>query len=177
MHQTINGRITSQMSISHPLGRELREKYPDFKEVAMGDWGSTHILAYKNSKFSRLGMHVEPQFTRMFSLKMVKGVQDGLQEINSVMINESLSQALFGEEDPIGKTVKIDNKSNLKVTGVFKDFAHNSDFKGLDILTTWEYYKSQEPWVKNSYDKWAESSFQCFVQLNENADFNQVSAK
>jgi ABC-type antimicrobial peptide transport system permease subunit len=177
MHQTINGRITSQMSIAHPLGRELREKYPDFKEVAMADWGSKHILAYKDAKFSRLGMHVEPQFTRMFSLKMVKGVQDGLQEINSVMINESLAQALFGKEEPIGKIVKIDSKSDLKVTGVFKDFAHNSDFATLDILTSWEYYKSQEPWVKNSYDKWAENSFQCFVQLNDNADFDKVSAK
>lgn len=177
MNQTINGYVGSQISMAHPLGKELREKYPDFKDVAMADWGNTHILAYKEAKFSRLGMHVEPQFTRMFSLEMVKGMQDGLKEINSVMINESLAQSLFGKEDPIGKIVKIDNKSDLKVTGVFKDFPHNSDFTQLDMLTPWAYYMSQEAWVKNSVDRWGDNSFQCFVQLNEKADFEQVSAK
>ncbi len=177
MHRTINGQVGTQVPMAHPLGKELRVKYADFKDVAMADWGITHILAYKDSKFSRLGMHVEPAFTRMFSLKMLKGVQDGLQEINSVMINESSAKSLFGEEDPIGKIIKIDNKSNLKVTGVFEDFAHNSDFARLDILTSWAYYMSQESWVKNSVDRWADNSFQCFVQLNEKADFDKVSAK
>lgn len=177
MHQTINGQAGTQVSMAHPLGKELRENYPDFKDVAMANWGNTHILAYKGSKFSRLGMHVEPQFTRMFSLKMLKGVQDGLQEINSVMINESSAKSLFGDEDPIGKIVKIDNRSNLKVTGVFEDFAHNSDFARLEILTSWAYYMSQESWVKNSVDRWGDNSFQCFVQLNEKADFDKVSAK
>ena len=177
MHQTFNGQTGSQMSMAYPLGKELREKYADFKDVSMGSWGEAHILAYKDSKFSRLGMHVEPQFTRMFSLKMLKGVQDGLGEINSVMINASLAESLFGTEDPIGKIVKIDNKSNLKVTGVFKDFPSNSDFAELDILTSWAYYLSQEAWVKNAADRWGNNSFQCFVQLNEKADFDQVSAK
>ncbi|WP_259015974.1 ABC transporter permease [Emticicia fluvialis] len=177
MHQTFNGQTSSQMSMAHPLGKELREKYPDFKDVAMGSWGEMNILAYKEAKFSRLGMHVEPQFTRMFSLKMLKGVQDGLGEINSVMINASLAESLFGTEDPIGKIVKIDNKSNLKVTGVFEDFPTNSDFAELGLLTSWAYYLSQEAWVKNAADRWEDNSFQCFVQLNEKADFDQVSAK
>ncbi|MBA4850860.1 ABC transporter permease [Emticicia sp. BO119] len=177
MNQTINGQVGSQMSMAHPLGKELREKYADFKDVAMADWGNTHIIAYKDAKFSRVGLHVEPQFTRMFSLKMVKGVQDGLQEINSVMITESLAQSLFGIEDPIGKIVKTDNKSDLKVTGVFEDFPNNSDFATVDMLTPWAYYMSQERWVKNSADRWNDNSFQCFIQLNEKADFEQVSAK
>jgi ABC-type antimicrobial peptide transport system permease subunit len=177
MHQTFNGQIGSQMSMAHPLGKALRENYPDFKDVAMGDWGNKHILAYKESKFSRLGMHVEPQFTRMFSLKMIDGVQDGLRDINSVMINESLAQSLFGKEDPIGKIVKMDNKSDLKVTGVFKDFPGNSAFAELEMLTSWAYYMSQQAWVKNAADRWGDNAFQCFVQLNDKADFGQVSAK
>lgn len=177
MYQTFNGHIGSQTAMPHPLAKELREKYPDFKEVVMSSWNYEHILAYKDIKFTKSGMHVEPAFTRMFSLKMLKGSQDGLQEVNSIMLNESLAKTLFGNEDPIGKIIKYDAKANMKVTGVFQDFPNNTEMAEVHLITPWAYYLSDEAWVKRAADEWGNNSFQCFTQLNDKVEFESVSAK
>ncbi|MFD0878287.1 ABC transporter permease, partial [Massilia pinisoli] len=122
-------------------------------------------------------MHVEPAFTRMFSLKMLKGQQDGLQEVNSIMLNESLARSLFGDEDPIGKIIKLDAKANMKVTGVFEDFPHNTEFAEVHLLTPWAYYVADEEWVKRAADQWDNNSFQCYTQLNDKVEFESLSAK
>lgn len=177
MYQTFNGHIGSQTAMPHPLGKELREKYADFKDVAMASWNFEHILAYKDVKFTESGMHVEPAFARMFSLKMLKGSQDGLQEVNAIMLNESLAKTLFGNEDPIGKIIKYDAKANMKVTGVFQDFPNNTEMAEVHLLTPWAYYLADEAWVKRAADEWGNNSFQCFTQLNDKVEFESVSAK
>ncbi|GAB3524160.1 ABC transporter permease [Emticicia fontis] len=177
MNQTFNGHIGSQTAVPHPLAKELREKYPDFKDVVMSSWNYGHILGYKDTKFNKQGMHVEPAFTRMFSLKMLKGQQDGLQEVNSIMLNESLARSLFGDEDPIGKIIKLDAKANMKVTGVFEDFPHNTEFAEVHLLTPWAYYVADEEWVKRAADQWDNNSFQCYTQLNDKVEFESLSAK
>ncbi|RFS16302.1 ABC transporter permease [Emticicia sp. C21] len=177
MHQTFNGHIGAQTAVPHPLAKELREKYPSFKDVVMASWNNDHILGYKDAKFTKSGMHVEPAFTRMFSLKMLKGEQNGLQEVNSVMLNETLAKSLFGNEDPIGKIIRFDAKANMKVTGVFEDFPHNSEMATVHLLTPWAYYLTDEAWVKRAADQWDNNSFQCYVQLNEKTEFEPLSAK
>ncbi|WP_337044694.1 ABC transporter permease [Emticicia sp. 17c] len=177
MNQTFNGHTGAQMAVPHPLGKELREKYPDFKDVAMTSWNNDHIISYKESKITKKGIHTEPAFTRMFSLKMVKGQQDGLQETNSIMLNESLAKSLFGSEDPIGKIIKFDAKANMKVTGVFQDFPHNSAMAEVHTLTPWAYYLADEQWVKRAADEWDNNSFLCYVQLNDKTKFEPLSAK
>jgi ABC-type antimicrobial peptide transport system permease subunit len=177
MYQTFNGHIGAQTAVPHPLAKELREKYPDFKDVVMASWNSEHILGYKDIKFTKSGMHVEPAFTRMFSLKMLKGEQNGLQEVNSVMLNESLAKSLFGNEEPIGKIIKLDAKANMKVTGVFEDFPHNTEMAEVNLLTPWAYYLTDEQWVKNAADQWDNNSFLCYVQLNERTEFEPLSTK
>lgn len=177
MHHTFNGHIGSQTAVPHPLAKELREKYPDFKDVVMASWNKEHILAHKEIKLTKAGMYVEPAFTRMFSLRMLRGVQDGLQEINSVMLNESLAKSLFGNEDPIGKILKFDAKANMKVTGVFEDFPSNSEMAEVHLLASWAYYVADEQWVKRAVDEWNNNSFQCYVQLNDKVEFESVSAK
>jgi len=88
-----------------------------------------------------------------------------------------MATALFGSEDPVGKVLKINNKKNLKVSGVFEDFAYNSEFKGVNYIIPWAYYVADNNWVKNSETEWDNNSFQIYAQLQKNADVNKVGAK
>ena len=177
MFQTFNGHIGDQNSVSYPLGKELRDKYPDVEQVAMASWNFEHIVAYQNNKLIKHGMHVESAFLTMFSVNVIQGSVDGLRDVNAVMLSKTLAQALFGSQDPINKLINLDNKANLTVTAVYDDFSKNSEFAEVDMLTTWAYFNNEQAWVKQSATFWNNNSFQCFALLTKQAKLNSVNDK
>lgn len=120
--QTFNGETGTGQAVAMPLGAELRSKYgSDFKSVSMASWNFGHILAVGDKKISSTGMFAEPVFPKMFSLRILKGNINGLKDPSSILLSASIAKALFGNGDPMNKTVKVDNKTDLKVTGVYED--------------------------------------------------------
>ncbi len=178
MNQTWNGEVNTQAAMPFPLGNELRTKYKDdFEAVSMSSWTNTYILAYGDKKLSHKGDAVEPTLPEMLGLKMLQGSRNGLKDPSSLLISQSVAHALFGEEDAVNKLVRVDNQYSMKVAGVYEDFPHNSNFRGVVLLLPWEFYVSSHQWVKNSQDKWDNNSFQIYVQLSPQANTEQVSAK
>ena len=176
--QTFNGETGTGRAVAMPLGNELRTKYgSDFKAVSMSSWNFGHILAIGDKKVSSSGMCVEPSFPSMFSLKMLKGNRNGLTDPSSVLISASVAKALFGDNDPLNKTVKIDNKIDFKVAGVYEDLPRNTTLYDMKILIPWEKYITTEPWLKNAMTEWGNHSFQAFVQVNDNVDIAKISEK
>ncbi|NII27998.1 FtsX-like permease family protein [Pseudoflavitalea sp. X16] len=176
--QTFNGETGTGRAVSVPLGYELRNKYTaDFKYVSMASWNFDHILAVGDKKITEGGMWVQPEFPKMLSLKMVKGSQDGLKDPSSALLAQSVAKALFGDTDPIGKTVKFDNNTDLKVAGVYEDLPRNTTLNETKLLIPWDKYVANEEWMKNAQTQWDNHSWQLFVQLNDNVDFDKTTAK
>ncbi len=177
-NQTWNGVTGSQTAMPLPLAPELRAKYAgDFKNVVLSSWTFEHVIAVGDKKFTKTGNFVEPKFPEMFTLKMLKGTQQGLKDPYNILISESVATALFGSTDPINKVVKIDNKTDVKVTGVYEDLPHNTSLNDVTFLLPWSLYLATTDWVRNSQDQWNNNSFQTFAELNPKADFDKVSAK
>jgi putative ABC transport system permease protein len=177
-HQTINGETFTGPAIPIPLANELRTTYGDnFKHILLSSWTEGHILSFGDKKFWRTGNYIEPAAPDMFSLTMIKGTKTGLNEPYSIMIAESVSKAFFGDADPIGKLLKIDNQIAVKVTGVYENLPDNTQFSNLDYMVPWQVNVAIRDWVKNSQVKWDNNSFQLFVQLADHADVAQVSKK
>jgi hypothetical protein len=64
-----------------------------------------------------------------FQFPLIKGNAGSvLDDPYSIVLTESTARALFGDQNPIGKTVRFDNNNDLKVTGVLKDLPANSSF-------------------------------------------------
>jgi len=161
-----------------PLALELREQHAaDFKRLALGQYGGLHIFAFEDKKLSRNGLYAEPELAEILSLHMIQGSLQGLQDPSSIMINQSMAKAVFGDLDPINKMLKIDNENSLKVSGVYEDFANNTDFKGVDFLLPWSYSLATREWVKNAYNQWNNNSFLIYAQVEESKDIDEVSAK
>ncbi len=170
-----NGARTSQ---SIPLGTALRSSYQhDFKHVVLSTQTEDHVMAYGDKKFKQPGKFMQPEAPEMFSLNMLRGNRSGLNDINSVMIGESLAKKLFGDADPIDKLVKMDNNLNVRVTGVYEDFPQNSDFYNLAFLSPWDLYAAANPWVEKKQMDWNNVWVNIFVQMASNVDFDKTSAK
>jgi len=176
--QTFNGETGTGPAVAVPLGNELRLKFgSDFKAVSMASWNFGHILGFGEKKISTEGMWVEPVFPTMFSVKMLKGSITSLKDPSSILLSGSVANALFGKTDPINKTIHIDNKLDLKVTGIYEDFPRNTSLYSAKIFMAWEKYGEAEPWVKRAITEWGNHSWQAFVQINDNADFAGISGK
>jgi putative ABC transport system permease protein len=176
MYQTFNGERGPQKAISLPLKKEL-QSFADFKNIALTSWNFEHILTKDEHKFTTSGMYAEPDFTKMMSLNMVAGTQNGLNDVNVIMLSQSMAASLFGSSDPIGKTVKLDNKVEVSVSGVYQDFPQNSEFSDVRCLLSWKYYEAEQAWIKNAANDWKNNSWQCFVQFQDNASAASVLPK
>jgi len=85
--------------------------------------------------------------------------------------------ALFGSEDVVGKTVRMNNKYDFKVAGVYQDIPKNSSFNDTHFLLSWDKYLTTENWLKRAQTQWDNHSFQIFAQVNDNVDMAKTSAK
>ncbi|MDB5087997.1 MAG: ABC-type antimicrobial peptide transport system, permease component [Mucilaginibacter sp.] len=170
-----NGARTSQPM---PLGSALQSAYKqDFKSVILSTQTEDHVIAFGDKKFRQSGKFMQPEATEMFSLRMLRGSRAGLNDLNSIMIGESLAKKLFGDADPMDKVLKIDNNLNVKVTGVYEDFPHNTDLNNVTFFSTWDLYATANNWVAQKAHDWTNNWVNIFVQLAPNADFDKVSAK
>jgi ABC-type antimicrobial peptide transport system permease subunit len=177
-HQTFNGTKGTQNSIPRPLEFALRNTYgSDFPYLSMASWTGDHILTFGEQKISKIGNYFQEDFPEMISLKMIKGTRKGLKDPTSVLLSESTAKALFGESEPINQSIRIDNKADVKVTGVYEDLPFNTQFKDMEFIASWELYITQESWVKRALDQWDNNSFQLFAQIPPNTDMEKQSGK
>ncbi|MBS1506543.1 MAG: ABC transporter permease [Bacteroidetes bacterium] len=177
-NQFFNGHFESQVSNPHLMGEEIRNTFgSDFKYVLQSSWTSTHILAHGEKKINRDGNYFEPGVTEMLSLRMLKGTRDGLKDPHSILLSASTAKAIFGDADPMNQLMRIDNKEDVKVTGVYEDFPYNTTFRSVGYLLLWELYLISNPWIKKMQEPWGSNFTQTFVQLADNASMEVVSAK
>jgi len=173
------GNISTFRSIPIPLANEFRSKYgSDFKRVALASWNMTNILANGDKKIGRNGMFAQPDLPAIFSLKMLNGNWHCIDDPSSIVLSQSTATALFGPAtNPVNKTIKFNNKTALRVSGVFEDFPYSSEFRDVHFLTAWSFYEADRNWVKQSATNWDNNSFQLYAQLQDNSNITAVSAK
>jgi predicted permease len=177
-HQTFNGQVGTQVANPAIMAGEIRRLYgSDFQYVLQSSWNGDHSLKYGDKIILQPGNFFEPEVTEMLSLKMLKGTRKGLKEPNSLLLSAAAAEALFGSEDPVGKIVRVDNKADVKVTGIYEDLPENTSFKDLKLILPWELYLSQNPWIKEMQNPWGSNFTQTFALLAEGVDGEKVSAK
>jgi putative ABC transport system permease protein len=177
-HQNFNGDIGTQSSIPYVMGNELRNRYgSDFKNVSMASWTDGHILSFGEKKISKSGNFFEPQVIDMFSIHMINGSQNALNDEHSIILSASTAGALFGTDEPMGKTIRIDNNLDVKVTGVYEDFPYNTDFNDLGFIAPWQLFIDNNNWPEKTTNPWRNNSFQAIAQLADQADLSKVSTK
>jgi putative ABC transport system permease protein len=177
-HQTFNGEVGTQEANPAVLAEEIRTQYgSDFTYVLQASWNFDHTLTHKDKMFFKAGSYFEPQVAEMLTLEMIHGSRDGLKEMNSILLSESVARTYFDDEDPRGKMMRIDNEVDVKVTGVYKDLPHNSSFRNMQYILPWSLYLSQNKWVQDMEDKWDSNFTRTFAMIAPSANMEQVSAK
>ncbi len=116
---------------------------------------------------------VDEDFLSMFSFPSVKGNrQNPLQSTGNIVLTENAAKKVFGNEDPVGKTIKTTAGGQmhaLMVTAVLKDIPQNSSFR-FDALARIEL---RNDFVKDK-DNWNNQHHPVYVMLGQSATQQQA---
>src|SRR5436190_16506197 len=106
---TNNGEVQTWRTVPYPLAEEIRKNYgSDFKHVVMAGNGGDHLVTFNEKKLKQNGIFFEKEAPEILSLQIENGTAS-LNDPTSVLLSASAAKAFFADENPINKTVKIDN--------------------------------------------------------------------
>lgn len=155
------------------LGEEMIKSFPDIESFSRIGNQYAFLTTYQDKKIKTNFSIVDPGFFNMFSFPIVSGDKTGLlKDSKSIVLTEKKAFDLFGNEDPIGKIIKIDSVNQVKVQAVIKDIPANSslDFEGL---LSWEYAKSIGYYDEN----WSNNSVITYVLLKQGVNLSDFNTK
>ena len=174
-NQTFNGKVETWNSQARQLGPALRADYGShFEQVVMASFRRGILLEFEGNKINCKGYYMDAGAPDLFSLKMVDGSRKALKDPNSMLLAASVARALFGNTDPIGKTVVMDNGPELKVAGIYEDLPFNASFNQMKFLASWDFYADRYNLAERT--QWGNSWFQTLVQIKDNTNMATVAA-
>jgi ABC-type antimicrobial peptide transport system permease subunit len=157
-----------------PLAGALQNSNPQIVNATVTTYSSEHLFTYGDLKVKKTGMTVNEHFFDVFTWQFVKGsAANAVRDPHSIVVTESAARAIFGNKDPMGQVVKMDNNDNYKVAAVLKDVPGNSTLQ-FDFLTFFNY---TDPGVKNQMQEWQNSSWSVYLQMRPGADMKMIDAK
>lgn len=164
-------------NMHYPMAAILKSDYSQyFKHVVMAWWLGDYTVSSTDKKILRKGEFMEPEGLDMLSVKMVKGNPHSLHDMHSIAISETTANIFFGNEDPIGKSLKIDNRIDVIVTGVYQDIAANSNYSDVQFFAPWSLWVASNDWIKQTENSWDNSSFPIFIQLQPGVSMETANA-
>jgi len=177
MNQTLSGKVGTQIALPYPLKEALPQHSPKIKHTVITNWGEGFLLTAGENKITKVGLAASEDFLKVFTFPLIQGdINTALNDQNSIVLTENVAKALFGDDDPLNKLVKIDNNQELKVTGVMKNFPDQTTFSNYHYLIPFSFYESIQPWVRNSRERWDNNSFQLYVELEPGSTQAEVTA-
>ncbi len=142
----INGHQDIYSNSPRPMGKTLVEEFPSI--IA-----ATKIMGYNGLQIHSGFMwqnenHIksdhlfvaDSNFLKVFNLPLLQGDVRALHNPNSAIISKTTAKKLFGSEEPMGQTIKLEDQSTAQVTGVFEDLPNASYMKFEVIVSYTTFY-------------------------------------
>jgi ABC-type antimicrobial peptide transport system permease subunit len=170
---TVSGKLQCWANTPKILAKGLENDIPEIEEAARANWPSGRLFSIGEKRLTLKGSVVDSNFLKVFSFPLLNGNPETvLNDMHSIVITHTLSKKLFGDEDAIGKIVKIDNQDNFIVTGVLKDLPNNTLFK-FEYLLPWSYWR----YKRGDDVSWQNNSTNTYVLLKANTSFASANEK
>jgi putative ABC transport system permease protein len=146
--------------------------FPEVEDAVRFRQRGDYIVQYKDQSFREEKIiFTDTTFLKLFSIPLLQGDADSaLTDPYSIVLSRKTAQKYFRDEDPLGKTLKLDIRYDYKVTGIFEEIPDNTHFH-FDILLSMES-------IEESRDlSWGSQNFQTYILLRQDADPSALEAK
>lgn len=155
----------------------IADKYPEIEQIALMQeaWGE-HISSRSIQPFYEPdGLYADPNIFKILTFSFVQGDPNtALVDPMSIVLSQKLADKLFPGETALGKTVLLQKKFNLKVTGVYDNLPQNTLLRP-SYITSIASVKTIKNWLEYRKD-WS-ISYRNYVLLKKGANADDVTRK
>ncbi|MDE3144783.1 MAG: ABC transporter permease [Bacteroidota bacterium] len=172
--QTYDGNTFVFDATPGPLAQAVKDETPGIQTTARSTWANPMLFSLEDKSIYENGRHVDSGFLTMFSVPFIKGnAAAAFMQLHSVVISEKMALKFFTSTDNIiGKTLKVDNKEDYIISGVFKDLPENVSIK-FDWLISFKVFEEQNLWLK----EWGSNSIITYARTDPNANIPAINKR
>jgi putative ABC transport system permease protein len=161
-----------------PMAAAMVQDFPEVLKATRINDSSNILIKVGDKTFLEKKFHwSDPQTFEIFSFPLVRGDRaSALKEPFSVLLSERAARRLFGDADPLDRTISLrglPKTADLKVTGIFRDLPANSHFD-MDIVAPFE---TMPKVLAVDLSRWGNNSYYTYILLKDGADPRTLEAK
>lgn len=174
-NQYYNGERFHVNVTPFPSAPVLEDEIPEILETAryMPWLGEMYVRHNDKTFLEKDVVAADAEFFKIFTYNFVQGnPETALKNANTIVIDEEIAKKYFGNENPIGKTLSINNSLDFEVTGVMEKIPDNSSLN-FSIVFPFTDLKQINYWS----DSWGNNSIYSFVDLQPGASIKEVDKK
>ncbi|MBL3658330.1 ABC transporter permease [Fulvivirga sediminis] len=148
----------------------LYREFPEVESVIRFD-NSPRTVKYQHKLFKEEAfLHADSTLFDMFSFHLLKGnPAKALNAPNKVLLTPAMVMKYFGDENPIGQSIKVDNR-DYEVTGIVEEAPENSQIK-YDFIGSFSSLNA----YKN--ELWSSANYITYLLLKNESDFDGLQQK
>jgi len=169
----MGGEVIKEAVSQAPVAPTLVAEFPEVLAGTRLRRMGYPLVTYQNNAFreSRFA-YIDANFFEVFTLPFLKGNPNtALKEPNTVVITEEQAKKYFGNEDPMGKTLRLKEwEQDFRVTGVIENVPQNSHVR-------FDLWASMKSWDHAQQGNWLESHYHTYLLLNDPEDLPLVESK
>jgi len=170
-----DGESVRFASCCPPVGLRIRPSLPEVEKVARIFRRPASVSHGENRFIEERLYFAEQEFFEIFDFKFIEGDRlRGISTPNTALISQSTARKYFGDQNPIGKSIRVDKTSEFQVNGVFEDIPGNSHLK-FDIVLPWS--NLLDIIGKDYEDSWGDSGAYTYLLFKEEADRDAFQGK
>ena len=155
----------------------LEKTFPEVLQATPFHSQGATLFSTGTQQFKETAGYVKASALDIFTLTFVQGnPETALENPNSVVITKSMANKLFSDGNPLLKTVSVENKLDLQVTGVFEDLPHNSSLNFSCLIPFENYHKLSGRGHITSWDNFGYNTYILLQQDVESSEFNHKIA-
>ncbi len=171
--QVHNNRKNPLPNLAEPLIRTIKEHYPQIEYASQFNaWGENMLVDYRGQSQYINIQNAAPDFFRIFSFPFISGNRNTcLNGANALVVTEKIAKKIFGNENPIGKTVTINKKEVFTVTAVVKDLPSNTTISFGALIPMTFHYKR----FPNGVGKWNSHSYFGYAKIKKGTNIDTLN--
>ncbi len=174
-NQTQGGETFTFQAMPGPLAAGLRADFPEIEWAARTSWPTNFLVKAGEKSVYDGGFYAEPDFFNIFQFKNLAGnAVAALSDPNACVLTEVTAKKYFGNDDPIGKTLRVNNQHDLKVGAVIADIPKNSTIRFRILMPFSILEKGDGKFINTN---WGSNSWQTWATLRPKTDLTALNAK
>jgi putative ABC transport system permease protein len=168
-----SGKISYSRVTCPPLANVLKTEYPEIFNATRFRY-RWWLMKHDEKAFIEMGALVDPSFLEMFTFLLLKGnIATVLSDPYSIVLTEEMAEKYFGDEEPIGKSIIVENKFSVKVSGVMKNIPDNSHLQ-FSFLIPFEILRKE---FSYTFEEWDTNNHYTYAMLHKNVSIQKVNQK